>query len=219
MNYKLTRSNRKTMAIIIRDGQVLVKAPQYVAQSQIDSFVLSKRKWIEGKLDMYESPGFNETLTGSVRIFGQLLKIEVIEGKHFDYEIHSSTLFIYKPIKMSLELCSKKMEEVFKLQLIEILEASVPYYAGLLQLKTPPFKVRRYKRLHGRCSRAGELAFNTYLFHESIEFIHYVVLHECAHLIEFNHSKNFYAIIEKHMPDYKAIIDSSKLKDNLHPDQ
>jgi predicted metal-dependent hydrolase len=31
----------------------------------------------------------------------------------------------------------------------------------------------------------------------------YVVVHELAHLIEMNHSKKFYAIVEKYLPDYK----------------
>ena len=38
------------------------------------------------------------------------------------------------------------------------------------------------------------------------EFIEYVVLHELAHLVHANHSKDFYALISKHMPDYKARI-------------
>ena len=32
----------------------------------------------------------------------------------------------------------------------------------------------------------------------------YVVVHELAHLKEMNHSKKFYAIVEKYLPDYKA---------------
>jgi predicted metal-dependent hydrolase len=30
-----------------------------------------------------------------------------------------------------------------------------------------------------------------------------VLLHEYAHLLEANHSKRFYAIIESYMPEYK----------------
>ena len=32
----------------------------------------------------------------------------------------------------------------------------------------------------------------------------YVVVHELAHLRYMNHSKQFYALIEQYMPDYKA---------------
>ena len=38
------------------------------------------------------------------------------------------------------------------------------------------------------------------------ECIDYVVLHEIAHIKHHNHSKEFYAFIEKYMPDYKERV-------------
>lgn len=31
----------------------------------------------------------------------------------------------------------------------------------------------------------------------------YVVVHELSHLVYMNHSKDFYRLIERYMPDYK----------------
>jgi predicted metal-dependent hydrolase len=36
------------------------------------------------------------------------------------------------------------------------------------------------------------------------EAVDYVVVHELAHLRHMDHGKEFYALIEKYMPDYKA---------------
>lgn len=220
MNYQLTRSNRKTLSIIIRDGKVLVKAPYFVSDQSIEKFVLSKHDWIESKLSEYEAVGIDIETQDYVRLWGHLYRVELSVGKRFS--VHEDTvarvLYIVAPTSHSFDLINRKIEAIMKDRLTNILDKSVVDYAGLLKLKTPPFKVRRYKRLHGRCSSNGELAFNTYLYHESLDFINYVVLHECAHLIEFNHSAAFYKIIEAHMPNYKAIIASSKSKDNLHQD-
>ena len=85
-----------------------------------------------------------------------------------------------------------------------------------MRIKIPAFKIRKYKRLYGRCSRSGELAFNTYLYHESLEFIEYVVVHELAHLFEFNHSSRFYDVVASMMPHYKEVLKRKKLE-KTHP--
>lgn len=38
----------------------------------------------------------------------------------------------------------------------------------------------------------------------------YVFIHEYAHFIVPNHSKDFYAVLEELMPDYKICIDMLK---------
>ena len=59
----------------------------------------------------------------------------------------------------------------------------------------------------GSCNKAkGYINLNLDLITKKKEFIEYVVLHELAHLVYANHSKDFYALISKHMPDYKARI-------------
>jgi len=50
MNYTLTRSRRKTLAIHIKpDGTVEVRAPQRLVKSEIERFITSKTTWIEKK--------------------------------------------------------------------------------------------------------------------------------------------------------------------------
>ncbi|MBE6935802.1 MAG: M48 family metallopeptidase [Ruminococcaceae bacterium] len=49
--YRLIRSARRSLAIeVTREGEVLVRAPQRMAQSTIEHFVTSHTAWIEEKL-------------------------------------------------------------------------------------------------------------------------------------------------------------------------
>lgn len=205
------------MSLIIRDGAVLVRAPYFVDDKQINNFVLSKQDWIQKKLAEHRPMGFLWGQT-SLRVFGFDYKVRYFEAAKFQVVLDRD-LCIYKPATMRESRCVELVELHFKNQLDSILQERVAYYAQCLHLKTPDFTVRRYKRLYGRCTKDHRLSFNTYLFHDSRDFIDYVVLHECAHILEFNHSSRFYDIVASIMPDYKAIIEANKSSSTPHPGQ
>ena len=54
--YTLVRSNRKSIAIQITADGVVVRAPLALSAAQIDSFVQSKRSWIESHLAKRPAP-------------------------------------------------------------------------------------------------------------------------------------------------------------------
>ncbi len=75
------------------------------------------------------------------------------------------------------------------------------------------------KTRFGSCSGKGNICFSRYLALHHPAAIEYVVVHELAHLFEMNHSRRFYAIVEKHLPDWrrrKALLryptDASQIK-------
>ena len=48
MNYKIIRSNRKTLGLeITLQGEIIVRAPRRVSEKQIERFVSEKEKWIQ----------------------------------------------------------------------------------------------------------------------------------------------------------------------------
>ena len=65
-------------------------------------------------------------------------------------------------------------------------------------------KILKMTSRWGSCMpKKNQITLNSQLIHYQERFIDYVVIHEYAHLIQPNHSKAFYSIIEKYMPDYK----------------
>ena len=59
------------------------------------------------------------------------------------------------------------------------------------------------KRVFGSCTTQKHLNFSFRLALYPFEAIEYIVVHELAHLFEMNHSKRFWAVVEKQLPDYK----------------
>lgn len=217
MNYTLKRSKRKTLALQILDGQLIVRAPINMPQSTIDAFINKKDAWIKKRLNSYIPIGI-DLKKSEVYIFGELVNINLYTSKTFSVVLNDS-LNIYMKAHSDLAQVALQVEDSLKKILMVKLEVMVKEVASLMQIKTPHFKVRRYKRIYGRCSSQGELAFNTYLFHERPEFIYAVVVHECAHLLEFNHSENFYAIVESLLPNYRTLIRLNTCGYNLRLDQ
>ena len=64
--------------------------------------------------------------------------------------------------------------------------------------------IKDQKTRWGSCSEQKNLNFNWRLVMAPLAVLDYVVVHELMHLLELNHSKRFWALVEGVCPDYKA---------------
>lgn len=85
----------------------------------------------------------------------------------------------------------------------EILPQKVEYYSNLTGLVPTGIKITSAAKRFGSCSGRNSICFSYRLMRYPEPFIDYVVLHELAHIKHHNHSKDFYALVEKYMPDYR----------------
>jgi predicted metal-dependent hydrolase len=68
----------------------------------------------------------------------------------------------------------------------------------------PKLKLLNMKTQWGNCSPSGNLTLNPYLVKAPTRCIDYVILHELCHLVEHNHSKQFYELMSQTMPDWEG---------------
>lgn len=84
-----------------------------------------------------------------------------------------------------------------------VIPARVAFFSELMDVCPTGVKITTAKKRFGSCSGKNSLCFSCFLMLYPNEAIDYVVVHELAHIKHHNHSKQFYALVEKYLPDYK----------------
>ena len=208
IRYTLLFKNVKNVNMRIeKSGEIVVTCNSYIPVEKVDTFVISKFEWIiknveqvKRKKKLLESDQFYLYL-------GEKYFIEIIDSNHSGAKFLDNKLIVYKTEKDDIGKIIQKFEKdistkYFKKIMREVYEKMVFDYPII----EPSLKIRNMTSRWGSCMPSkNQITLNLQLIHYDEKFIEYVVLHEYAHLIQPNHSKAFYLVIEKYMPDYKKI--------------
>jgi len=84
-----------------------------------------------------------------------------------------------------------------------VIPEKVATFAEKMGVSWGKISIRKQTTVWGSCSMSGNLSFNCLLMLMPESVVDYVVVHELAHRIQMNHSRLFWAEVEKMMPDYK----------------
>ncbi len=83
-----------------------------------------------------------------------------------------------------------------------VISQRAAYFAAKMGVTFGRISIRAQKTRWGSCSSRGNLNFNWKLILMPPEILDYVVVHELAHRKQMNHSKLFWAEVERVLPDY-----------------
>jgi len=89
-----------------------------------------------------------------------------------------------------------------------IATSRLEYFNTFYGFKYNRIAIRDQKTRWGSCSKKGNLNFNYKIALIPEKARDYIIVHELCHLGEFNHSRNFWNLVAKTMPDYIKIRQS-----------
>lgn len=95
------------------------------------------------------------------------------------------------------------------------LTQAVSKWAPVMGVSPKQVRFRKQKTVWGSCNSAGNLSLNLRLVMAPPHALDYVVVHELAHLIHPNHSREFWACVAKFYPTYR---ESEKWLKDHYPD-
>jgi predicted metal-dependent hydrolase len=208
---------RKTMVIKIDEkGSVSVLSPLGVPRDVIVGKVLSRSAWIEKKLKelkTWTALPSRRCLGGHVLPF--LGKEHTLHVKNTDemegVYLLEGVIAVRSP-RTSEEHIRKMLRVWYRQAAEETFLKRAGLYSDLIGHKPVLLKAKEQKRRWGSCTSRGNIYINWKMIMAPLEVIDYVILHELVHLYHQDHSRNFWAALKRHMPDYR--LRKTWLKEN-----
>jgi predicted metal-dependent hydrolase len=212
ISYRLTYTERETLAIHVHpDTRVTVEAPHGSDLAEIEKRLHKKAAWIVRQQRDFRrySPDFPPRLyvSGEThRYLGRQYRLKVIQaeaGKEsvlMDREQILVTVRDKTHVKQRLDdWYHRRAHELFA----ECVAAWFPHFErfGIVQ---PQVAVRAMRSRWGSCTAHGKLTFNLKLIQAPRQLVDYIIVHEMCHLVEHNHSGEFYALLSRVMPDWEV---------------
>jgi hypothetical protein len=223
LNYTIVYSKRKTLNITVeRDRSVIVKAPEGTDPQKIRQAVESKRLWIYEKIrhpQKYRGiphPPGKELVSGESMLYlGRNYRIDLVEGDHEG--VRFANKFIMS--KTTLSCARQWFRDWYIAKAKEKITPKVRYHAKNMGVEFNKVLISDLKYRWGSCTPKDNLNFNWRLIKAPMFVIDYVIVHELTHLMESNHTAQFWNIIEAQLPgsrkakdwlkEYGAILEES----------
>jgi predicted metal-dependent hydrolase len=87
----------------------------------------------------------------------------------------------------------------------QLVKERLEYFNGFYGFRFNALNIKNQKTRWGSCSRKGNLNFNYKLALLPAHVADYIIVHELCHLSEFNHSRKFWELVARTVPEHKKI--------------
>ena len=124
-------------------------------------------------------------------------------GKQYPLVYDNATFFdgsAFHTAAHSPLLAKRELEKIYISSAREYIVPLCRRYAEKFGLTIGQIRINSAVKRWGSCNSKGDLNFSFHLMERSEDFILYTVCHELAHRLHMNHSKAFYAVLQKFYP-------------------
>jgi predicted metal-dependent hydrolase len=208
---RFARRRRRTLAITIDASGLRVAAPLRASWREIERFLRDKERWILRKLDEWASAPRGAVLRGAtgevVPVLGAPRVIELRKGHRSVQDLDGRLVIA------SLEALITWL----KRQTLETLRPRAEHYASRLGLPAPRVAISNARTQWGVCTENGLIRLSWRLAHVAPVLADYVVAHEVAHLVELNHSRRYWSLLERLYPGWREARERLELSARTLP--
>ncbi len=194
------------------DGSVIVDAPTDAPDESIHRAVRKRARWIVRHVEDAENRSRHvqprEYVSGEqVLYLGRQYVLKVIQSERAN-----------RSVKLVAGRLEVRTEDTTPKAVKARLRAWFRYHArdyfhrrigdisaGLPWVNTPPpLQLLEMKRQWGSCSTSGQIILNPHLVKAPRAAVDYVIIHELVHLKVHDHSPEFTALLDRHVPGWRG---------------
>jgi len=211
----------KHISITIKPfNEVRVSVPMKISFAEAECLVQNKIDWIKKHQEKIKSVEKGRTVfdeNTNFRTKKHKLIISKTDGKEITAKISDGEIKVFYPEYLgtdhkSVQLFIRKViEEALRIEAKQYIPARVNELAAKYNFNYSKVFIKNIRTRWGSCSKKGNVNFSLHLMRLPKELIDYVILHELAHTIVQNHSKNFWEVLDKIYGNAKTV--DRKLKD------
>jgi hypothetical protein len=208
----IVRSSRRTIALYVRPGGTLqIRAPWYVPVYALLQFVHQKSGWIKRQREKLKgvkpAAEIKQLADGSVIPFlGRDIAIRLRPDARTTIGLRGDELLIGVAGGIFPDMVASIVDAWYVHEAKRYFPVRTHELAGIHSDKLPQPRsvgVRRMKRRWGSCRTGGDITFNRELLKKDPALVDYVIIHELCHLVHPNHGKEYYALLESIVPDFR----------------
>jgi len=204
----IIRSKRKTLALYIDPmGQLIVKAPTKLSNEKIFAFIKSKEAWIKRRqAQATQNSYINKSVLTyqSFYFLGQELTPIISSGAKQITKSDNALIIPEKFVALGQDKTLRKIKKWLETSAKSIIEQRADYFSQRLKLPKGQFSINNNKTRWGTCDKQGNITLNWRAVMLPANLLDYIVVHEFCHILEFNHSKQFWQIVETILPDWRV---------------
>jgi predicted metal-dependent hydrolase len=216
IQYSVVFSKRKTMSIIVdRDRSVVVRAPLATSEEAIKNEIQKRKRLLQKKIDHNQKYPIKqqakEFISGETLMYlGKNYKLFVTE-ESFDGIQFDNKFFISVANQHQANILFKE----WYLQCAkEIIVPKATAIAKQIGVAYNNINILDLKFRWGSCTPKDNIHLNWRLIKAPITVIEYIIVHELTHLLEANHTKEFWSRVAAQLPSYEKA--KLWLKENGH---
>ena len=209
-NISILKKDIKNFILRIKDNsEIFLSVPLSAKDEDIDNFLKRRIDWIEQQLNKFNYVKKYNNVNifcdgGEVRILGRQYKISVKLANQNNIFIYDNSLIIETN---NVNNIKKQYENYYKKEAIKCFNKSLDKQFQIVKkygVEKPIIKIKKMKNIWGSFSKKNNtILLNYYLYTTPMACIDYVILHELAHYIYYNHNSDFYLFLSFYMPDWK----------------